>query len=178
MQATQMVGDLLDFTRTRLGGGIPIDRSEVDLGKIVEDVADAILAAHPQSNVQVDVGKRPIGQWDRARISQALTNLLGNAVEHGDSGHAITVSLDSGEEDVVIRVHNRGAIPADQLDGLFSPMKLRALSGKRSGYGPTGNLGLGLYIAERIVNAHGGRIEAESSQTRGTTFTIHLPRSD
>lgn len=179
MRATQMVGDLLDFTRGRLGGGIPIIRAELDLRKVVHEVVNEIMAAHPERKIEADKGKAQIGQWDAARISQALTNLVGNAVEHSAPGTTVRVELDGGEKDVTIMIHNRGtAIPADRLKGIFNPMKLTATPQKPSTHGPTGNLGLGLYIAERIVHAHAGRIEAESSEGGGTTFTVHLPRGD
>jgi phosphoserine phosphatase RsbU/P len=67
-------------------------------------------------------------------------------------------------------------IPGDRLDGLFNPMKTRTGGSAATPGGPTGNLGLGLYIAERIVHAHGGRIDVESAEMEGTTFTVHLPR--
>jgi sigma-B regulation protein RsbU (phosphoserine phosphatase) len=71
-------------------------------------------------------------------------------------------------------VHNRGApIPEDQLDGIFNAMK-QGMAGKSKG--PSANLGLGLYIADQIVHAHKGRIDVESSEERGTTFTVQLPR--
>ncbi len=179
MRATRMVGDLLDFTRSRLGGGIPIDRSEVELGKVVHDVVDEITAVHPERKVEVYAGDEQVGQWDEARIRQALTNLVGNAIEHGAPESTVRVELGGGEKVVSITINNRGTvISADRLDGIFNPMKLSSTSGKTSAYGPTGNLGLGLYIAERIVHAHGGRIEVESSEARGTTFMVHLPRGD
>lgn len=178
MRATQMVGELLDFTRSRLGGGIPIDRAEIDLRRIVQDVVAEIMAARPEGNVEVEAGEGQHGHWDAARMSQALTNLVGNAVEHGATGTAVGVKFRGGDEDVAIMIHNRGAaIPADRLDGIFNPMKLRMTPAKASDHGPSGNLGLGLYIAERIVHAHGGRIEVDSSEPRGTTFTVHLPRA-
>jgi signal transduction histidine kinase len=75
---------------------------------------------------------------------------------------------------VAVAVHNRGDVIApDQLDGIFNPMKVARPEAAR---GPVAGLGLGLYIAERIVSAHDGRIEVESSETAGTTFTVHLPR--
>lgn len=179
LRATQMVGDLLDFTRSRLGGGIPVNRTEINLRRVVHDVVDEIIAAHPERTFEVDTGEDQIGQWDAARISQALTNLVGNAVEHGASGTKVRVELSGGAKDVAIMIHNRGtAISADRLSGIFNPMKFSATPQKLSTHGPTGNLGLGLYIAERIVDAHGGRIEVESSEAGGTTFTVHLPRSN
>jgi signal transduction histidine kinase len=178
-RTTHMVGDLLDFTRSRLGGGIPIDRAEVNLGKIVHDVIDEIMAAHPERKVRFDTREQQPGEWDAARISQALSNLIGNAVEHGTPDTTVKVDLGGDEESVAVTIHNRGAvIPANQLDGIFNPMKARTSARNASALGPTGNMGLGLYIAERIVHAHGGRIDVESSEESGTTFTVHLPRHE
>ena len=173
----QMVGDLLDFTRSRLGGGIPVVRSEVSLGRVVHDVADEVSAAHPGCRIQVDTRGDERGEWDQARLGQALSNLIGNAVQHGAAGTPVTVEIRGEDEQVAIVVHNRGAaIPPDQLNGIFNPMKARESPENAAGRGPTGSLGLGLYIAERIVSAHDGRIEVESSEASGTTFTVYLPR--
>jgi signal transduction histidine kinase len=177
LRTTNMVGDLLDFTRSRLGGGIPTHRTEMNLATVCCEVVDEVMAAHPKHRVQLDAPEDQIGEWDVSRISQALTNLIGNAVEHGSPGDPVTVQLRGDADDVAITIHNRGAvIPADQLDGIFNPMKVKSMPRKASSSGPTGNLGLGLYIAERIVDAHGGRIEVESSEEGGTNFTVHLPR--
>ncbi|HEX2190729.1 MAG TPA: sensor histidine kinase [Longimicrobiaceae bacterium] len=173
----QMVGELLDFTRSRLGGGIPVVREEVNLGRVVRDVADEVSAAHPGCRIQVDTRGEERGEWDQARLSQALSNLIGNAVQHGAEGTSVTVELRGEEEQVAVVVRNRGAaIPPDQLNGIFNPMKARESPVRAEGRGPTGSLGLGLYIAERIVSAHGGHIEVESSEASGTTFTVYLPR--
>lgn len=172
-----MIGDLLDFTRGRLGGGIPVVRAEMNMGKVVHDVVDEIAAAHPLRSIEVDTRTEQRGEWDWARISQVLTNLLGNALQHGSDGTPVTVDLRGDEEEVTIAIHNCGPpIPADKLNGIFNPMKARDKTATAAASGPTGNLGLGLYIAERIVNAHNGRIEVDSSEERGTIFTIHLPR--
>ncbi|MDB4949618.1 MAG: ATP-binding region ATPase domain protein [Gemmatimonadetes bacterium] len=174
-----MVGDLLDFTRSRLGGGIPVARAPVDMGTVVRDVVDESAAAHPHRTLRAEVRGEQHGEWDAARISQALANLVGNALEHGAEGTVVTVESDGGEREVAIRVHNDGPeISADRLDGIFNPMKPRDERASRVATGPSGNLGLGLYIAERIVNAHRGRIEVESSAGGGTTFTVHLPRRE
>lgn len=171
----QMVGALLDFTRSRLGGGIPISRARMNLGKVVHDVVDEIAAAHPDRTIEVDARGALKGEWDSARMSQVLTNLIGNALEHGSNRTAVTVDVHGDEKEVSIAIRNRGAvIPEDQLDGIFNAMKRQGMA--EQGKGPSGNLGLGLYIADQIVHAHNGRIDVESSEERGTTFTVHLPR--
>lgn len=169
-----LVGDLLDFTRSRLGGGIPIKRADVNIGRIVHDVADELRAVYPRRSIEVDARGALEGHWDAARLSQALTNLIGNALEHGAIGSVVTVRIEGDDDRITIAIHNRGEpIPADRLDGLFNPMKV-AEEGRAGG--PSGNLGLGLYIAERIVNTHHGSIDVQSAEAEGTTFTIVLPR--
>ncbi|HUQ47682.1 MAG TPA: sensor histidine kinase [Gemmatimonadaceae bacterium] len=170
-----MIGDLLDFTRSRLGGGIPIERAEMSIEKAVHDVVDEIAAAHPDRVIKIDARGGHKGSWDCERISQVLSNLIGNAVEHGEPGGTIEVTVAGDDKEVTVAVHNLGApIPPEQLNGLFGPMKAKDITG--SAAGPSGNLGLGLYIAERIVSAHGGTMEVDSSKDAGTTFTVHLPR--
>jgi signal transduction histidine kinase len=173
-----LVGDLLDFTRSRLGGGIPVVRAEMNMGKAVHDVVNEMAAAHPLRTIQVDARGEPRGEWDCARISQVLANLIGNALEHGSADTPVTVDMGGGDDELTIAVRNDGpAIPADRLNGIFNPMKPREPVGTAVAAGPTGNLGLGLYIADRIVHAHNGTITVDSSRERGTTFTVHLPRA-
>jgi phosphoserine phosphatase RsbU/P len=88
----------------------------------------------------------------------------------------VNVAVHGDATEVSVAIHNRGpSIPADELDGIFNAMKRRSAGAKTTG--PTSNLGLGLYIADQIVQAHKGRIDVESSEERGTTFTVHLPRN-
>jgi signal transduction histidine kinase len=177
-RSVTMVGDLLDFTRSHLGSGIPVVRAEMDLGKVVREVVEEIAAAHPERPIRVDTRVAQRGRWDAARISQVLGNLIGNAVQHGAEGTPVTISVGGTEQEVCVSVHNRGAvIPPEQLDGIFNPLRTRQAP-RTAARGPTGSLGLGLYIAERIVQAHDGRLDVESSETAGTTFTIHLPRRE
>lgn len=171
-----MVGALLDFTRSRLGGGIPIECAKMNMGKVVHEVVNEISAAHPDRTIEVDARGALIGKWDCARITQVLSNLIVNAIEHGDERSPVNVTVVGDAKDVAIAIHNRGpAIPATELDGIFNAMK-RQSAGAKS-LGPTGNLGLGLYIADQIVQAHKGRIEVESTDSAGTTFTVRLPRT-
>ena len=170
-----MVGDLLDFTRSRLGSGVPIVRKEMDLAKEASHAVEEIAAAHPESILQLNASGDLRGDWDCARISQVLANLLGNAVQHGSAKTMISVTARGEAKEVVLQVHNRGpAIPAPELPGLFSPLK-RLSSGEPAAR-HSGSLGLGLYIAERIVTAHGGSIDVNSSDDAGTFFTVRLPR--
>jgi signal transduction histidine kinase len=170
-----MVGALLDFTRSRLGGGIPISPAKMNMGKVVHDVVDEISAAHPGRTIEIDARGSLKGDWDCARMTQVLTNVISNALEHGSAGTVVAVDVHGDETEVSVAVHNRGpAIQEDQLDGIFNAMKRQGQTGSSSG--PSANLGLGLYIADQIVHAHKGRIDVVSSEEQGTTFTIHLPR--
>jgi len=88
----------------------------------------------------------------------------------------VYVTVAGNDNEVSIAIHNRGPlIPEEQLDGLFNAMKRQGENAPASG--PSGNLGLGLYIADQIVCAHKGRIEVESTDAHGTTFTVFLPRA-
>ena len=172
---SRMVGDLLDFTRSRLGSGVPIVRKTMDLAKETSHAVDEVLASHPASVLKLNTSGDLCGEWDCPRISQVLANLLGNAVQHGSAGTTISVTVRGEASEVVLQVHNRGAtIPASEIAGLFSPFK-RLASGDDAA-GASGSLGLGLYIVERIVSAHGGTIDVKSSDDAGTFFTVRLPR--
>jgi signal transduction histidine kinase len=168
----QMIADLLDFTRSRLGGGIPIVRQRTDLAKAGREAVDEIAGAHPDSLLQFTSVGDAVGDWDAARLGQVLTNLLANAVQHGKARSEIIVTVDGRGEDVELRVHNNGPpIEKSVLEDLFKPLK-RASDAAHD----TSSLGLGLYIAERIVTAHEGKIDVQSSAESGTTFTVRLPR--
>ena len=170
----RMVGDLLDFTRSQLGAGVPIARARMDLAQEAGNAIEEARAAHPETVIELEVAGDTQGEWDSARIGQVLSNLLGNAVCHGSPETPIKVFVRGEGDQVVLQVHNRGpAIPKSDLAGIFSPFK-RLRSGTAAT--ATSSLGLGLYIAERIVAAHGGTIAVTSSKADGTTVTARLPR--
>ena len=176
-RTVRMVGDLLDFTRGRLGGGIPIERAEASIGKVVHDVVDEIVAADPERKFNIETRGEERGEWDCERISQALSNVISNAVQHGTRDGVVTVRVDGTADDVMVSVHNHGTpIPRDRLNAIFNPLKSRGKVMEASAGGPQGSLGLGLYIAEQIVRAHRGSIRLTSSASAGTTFTVCLPR--
>jgi len=115
--------------------------------------------------IKVDARGALQGEWDCPRINQVLTNLMGNALEHGSDRTTVTVTVQGDDREVTIAVHNLGAaIPTDQFDGIFNAMKRQQTLGDAAASGPSGNLGLGLYIADRIVHAHKGRIDVESAR--------------
>jgi signal transduction histidine kinase len=175
-RSARAVGVLLDFTRSRLGEGIPIDRVDASMGALVQDVAAKIAAAHPERRFSVKADREERGEWDVERISQALTNLIENAVQHGTAGTPVTVHVNGGEHDVLVSVHNRGTpIRRDRLDTMFDLCRPASVEGT-SPEDPQDGMGLGLYIAERIVRAHGGNITVKSSDVHGNTFTVCLPR--
>ena len=174
---SRMVGDLLDFTRSRLGSHIPIVREEMDMAIVARHAVEEISGAQPETVIQLNTSGNLLGEWDAARIGQVLSNLLTNAVEYGTARAPVSVTVTGNAKDVVLRVHNSGtAIPASDLPGLFNPLK--RLAAGDAAASESSNLGLGLYVAERIVSAHGGTIDVESSNESGTSFTLRFPRFD
>jgi signal transduction histidine kinase len=169
-----MVEDLLDFTRTRFGDSIPIVREAADLRKILTEVAAETGASYPDNSVRVETSGDLRGQWDSARLAQALTNLVSNAVQHGSADTPIQLRARGLSDEVHVSIHNEGPfIPRDRIARLFDAMTRARSDGARD----KRHLGLGLYIVEKIVSAHGGSIEVASTQGAGTTFMVRLPRS-
>jgi hypothetical protein len=172
----QMISDLLDFTRSRLGGGMPIEPHSVDLREVVEAVADEVTTSHPERPVHIDVSGDLHGNWDPRRIGQALSNLLGNAVHHGKPETSIDLLARGDDVEISLAVHNEGApIPQERRTSIFDPLSAPVDRERLHAHDPD-HLGLGLYITREIVRSHHGRIDLDSSAERGTTFTIHLPR--
>jgi len=169
----RMVNQLLDLTRARLAGGMPIKRKPVDLVAVITAVLDEIATSNPGVTFQNDLPFEMRGEWDGDQLAQVASNLLGNAVEHGDPSRAIGVTLLDGGDTAIFGVHSYGSpIPEDMLLLLFDPFRRGSppSSAKRKG------LGLGLYITREIVKAHGGEVGVTSSAEDGTTFTVTLPR--
>jgi signal transduction histidine kinase len=118
----EMVGDLLDFTRTQLGSGVPIVRAPMDLARMVRNAVDEVGAANPERSFEMSTTGNVAGEWDEARMSQALTNLLANAAQHGAAKWPISVHLRGEPDHVEIVVHNFGkVIPPSEIFGIFSP---------------------------------------------------------
>lgn len=170
----RMVDDLLDLTRTRLGSGIPIAPERMDLKALAEEIVAELQAFHPQRAVAFRADGDLEGSWDRDRLAQVLSNLLGNALQYGAPARPITVSARGDGDEVAIEVHNQGRpISPSMLTNIFEPMVREA--GRGDGK-PSTSLGLGLYIAREIVLAHGGTVSVKSAALEGTTFCVRLPR--
>src|SRR5436189_1970942 len=169
----QMVVDLLDFTRTRFGDSIPVVRVATDMRNIVHEVTAEVSASYPATRIRLETSGDLRGSWDADRLTQALINLIANAVQHGFEKSPVVVTARGLESEVEIAVQNDGpVIPPDEVGQLFRPMKhSRGNSGRDRRH-----LGLGLYIVDKIIEAHGGSIDVASSKSDGTRFTLHLPR--
>ena len=167
----RLIRDLLDFTRVRLGGGIPVSRQWVDLATVCHKLADEIQVQQPARVVDIQLDGDLGGQWDSDRLSQVVQNLLVNAVKHGGPAGPVTLRARANGSGVVLEVHNGGPpIPEPVRKHLFEPFHPGG-NGRQGG-----SVGLGLFIVKSIVVAHGGTVEVRSEEGEGTTFRVWLPR--
>jgi PAS domain S-box-containing protein len=168
-----MVDQLLDLTRSRLAGGIPIEKRLIGLRTVVSGAIEELQLAHRERNIRFEEGGEMDGFWDADRLAQVVSNLVGNAIEHGDQARPVTVRLsDAGDDAVRLTVHSFGPpIPADVLPVIFDPYRRHAAPNEKSK-----GLGLGLFITQQIVAAHGGRLDCRSTEEEGTTLTVILPK--
>lgn len=170
----RMVDDLLDLTRTRLGSGIPLAPHPMDLDDLCREVLAELQAFHPDRRFELHSEGDLRGVWDSDRLAQVLSNLVGNALQHGTQNGPIGVSASVEAQEVVIDVHNEGpTIPRALLSNIFEPMVRTTDGGDAKG---STSLGLGLHIAREIVLAHGGTVKVTSTDRGGTTFSVRLPR--
>lgn len=171
--AQRLIDQLLDLTRSRLGGGIPIDPTRFDMHDICRQVIDETEMMHPDRPLRVDIRGDLTGVWDSDRIYQLLANLIGNAVQHGEPRSSIELRIEGGETEVVIEVANRGEpIPAAMLPVVFEAFR----QGRMDNPSRTHGLGLGLFITQQVVRSHGGSIAVTSSKSAGTIVRVRLPR--
>ncbi|MBM7112346.1 hybrid sensor histidine kinase/response regulator [Archangium primigenium] len=165
-----MVSDLLDFTRGRLGGGLPLARASVDLVLLGREVLEEFSLTHPGGRVVLEGPGACLGDWDGPRLRQVLCNLVGNALRHARVDTAVRVRVSHAGSEALLEVHNEGEpIPESLLPVLFEPFR-RGVSSFR----PAGSLGLGLYIVRQVVDGHGGHVEVRTGEV-GTTFLVRLP---
>jgi signal transduction histidine kinase len=175
MHSTQrmerMIGDLLDLTRARLGGSMPLKRRPADLRQVSEEALLEIGAGHPEAVLRFQASGDLRGEWDADRLAQVVSNLVGNAIQHG-GGTPVSLTGQEQGDWVTLAVHNGGPpIPPEVLPFVFEPLA-RGRAERASG-----SIGLGLFIARAIVSAHGGDIEVSSSTDAGTMFRVKLPKA-
>jgi PAS domain S-box-containing protein len=168
----RMIVDVLDFTRGRLGGGIPVDIKPASFGDACRDAVTELRMVHPTRRIDLETEGDLVGWWDTGRVQQVVSNLVGNALEHG--ADPVEVRATGAADEVVLEIRNANLgppVPAELLPLLFEPFR----RGRQAV--DSGGLGLGLYIVSEIVRAHGGTITVTSSAESGTTFTSRWARN-
>ncbi|QSQ22197.1 PAS domain-containing protein [Pyxidicoccus parkwayensis] len=164
---------LLDFTRTRLVGGVAIEPRSMDLKDLAAKVAHEFRVAFPQRLVEVEHKGNTQGTWDPDRLGQVASNLVENALKYSPAETPVHLAVRGVRNKVVLEVRNAGRpIPDNLLPHLFEPFR----RGPQTARTLKMSYGLGLYIVREIVQAHGGTIEVSSSEGEGTAFTVTLPR--
>lgn len=170
---SHMIGETLDLTRSRLGSGIPISLAPADLNDICRHVIGELRVEHPHRVLELSPAFDARGEFDASRAAQVISNLVSNALRHGDASSPVGITLRNDDEHVTVATHNFGAaIPDEVRETIFDPFRRATQLDEPSG---AEGLGLGLYIAREILSAHGGSISLESD-ANGTTFTTRWPR--
>lgn len=182
----QLISDLIDFSASGLGRAMPLNRGPVDLKELCREVIDSCRTAHPRRVLRLHSDGDVHGVWDAGRIRQVVSNLVGNAIQHGSPEGPIDLSITSKGTSsagtgprgstVVLSVHNEGApIPPNLLPTIFDPL-VRYPTRESAEQRKPGSIGLGLYIVREIVVAKGGALTVASTAEEGTTFTVRIPR--
>ena len=174
---SSMVEDLIGYTRTQLGAGMPIVLHRADVKEILQAAAADASASYPDTRFEIDTAGELSGQFDAVRLHQLFTNLLVNAAQYGARGSAVQLEAVGSLGFVTVHVTNDGPVISDLAkESIFSPLvQLDADDGAVAR--PRTSLGLGLYIAREIAVAHGGAISVSSSAADGTTFSVQLSRA-
>ncbi|MDB5797617.1 MAG: putative two-component sensor histidine kinase [Paucimonas sp.] len=171
-----MVNDLLLYSRSQLGTGMPIVRRQTDVLELCKAAVDEVCAAHEVCEIELTSSGELTGEFDGPRLQQVISNLLTNAVQYRSKDHSVTISASGQPDKIVLQVRNQGpVIPDDSLQAIFNPLVQLSGGGQEEGR-PSTSLGLGLFIAREITEAHKGTITAQSSKSSGTLFTVSLPK--
>ncbi|MBA2674379.1 sensor histidine kinase [Ramlibacter sp.] len=171
-----MIHDLLDYTRTQLGKGMPVAPKACSLTVLCRDLVEEVQSAHPQRQLVADVPDGLAAMVDDSRLRQALSNLLNNAVQHGDPTGPISLAARVAGEEVTLQVRNFGEpIPPESLQVIFDPLVQLSPGSVAKLKVPSTNLGLGLFIAREVALGHKGTLEVASDSENGTVFTMRLP---
>ena len=173
LSMSQMVRDLLEYTRSNLGAGIPLELQAANLAQIVRASLAEVQGGYPHRSFRIETEDDLMIHVDAPRMQQAITNLLINAVQHGNSTAPVELVARQAGDATVLQVRNKGVrIPPDVLQAIFDP----AVQFEAASRNPrrSASLGLGLFIAREIAQGHGGTLDAESSDDE-TAFTIRIP---
>jgi PAS domain S-box-containing protein len=167
----RLITDLRELVQVE-GGRLVLRREPVDLAEVSREAITRARAQGTHHVLRIEAPRLPIiGAWDRDRLGQVLDNVIGNAIKYSPQGGEIAIRVEATDDEGRVRIEDHGiGIAADVLPRLFE----RFYQGQDPGVS-TG-LGLGLYIARMLVEAHGGHIRAESEPGQGSTFVISLPR--
>jgi signal transduction histidine kinase len=172
-RSLSMIETLLDFSESRFKGALSTRPVAAPLADVAARVVEELRAAHPERLILLDIRSRALFPIDPVRMEQALSNLVANALIHGDPRTSVAVMVDVAEAEALLAVKNRGpVIPEARISSLFEPFT----QGTAADSDRPRGLGLGLYIVRHIVAGHGGTISVESSEEGGTTFIVRLPR--
>ncbi len=172
----RMISDLLDYTRTRLGAGMPVSPTLTDLSMLGRELFSEFETAHPSRQIRFSAENGVRGNWDKDRLRQAISNLLGNAIQHSPEDALVELKVFGKMSDAIVTVSNGGPpIPPGELAKIFDPL-VRGSSAEYPKTNRPGSIGLGLYIARAIAESHGGSLNVTSTVEEGTSFTMRLPR--
>jgi len=175
-QMNRLINNLLDFTRTHLGQALPVKRVEIDIAPICQRVVEELATAYPDRTIELRCSECLRGSFDETRIGEMLSNLIANAIEHGDPATPITVPVSQQADHIVFQVHNEGTpIPEAALPTIFDPIPLPRKEEDKKPQSEFSHLGIGSFIVKKIVEAHSGTISASSTAVSGTTFVVSLP---
>jgi signal transduction histidine kinase len=164
-----LIDNVLDFARGRLGDGLTLNRASVNLEPVIRQVVAELQAGSPTHRIDVMVDVKLPVNCDAVRISQLLSNLLGNALTYGDPSQPVLVCAETGLQQFELSVANAGKpIAKAAMEKLFLPFSRGAGQSGQQG------LGLGLYIASEIARAHDGMLTATSTPSE-TRFVFRMP---
>lgn len=173
---SRLINDLIDFTRTHLGPGIPVKVKQANFIRVCREVVDEMRTFHPEQLIELTAPANVDAIFDDSRIAQVLSNLIGNAIQYCADASPVLIAAQVEGPDVIVTVNNRGPIIAPgEMAALFDPfVRIAATPGR--GPSERSSLGIGLFISRQIAQAHGGDLKVISTEQCGTTFTLTIPR--
>jgi two-component system, sensor histidine kinase and response regulator len=172
LRMARMVDQLLNLARLQ-GGRLQLQPRSTEFATLCKSVVEEFATHKDAGQIVLRSEGDSTGRWDVDLMWQAISNLISNALHHGEAGGEIVVNVDAREAGrITLTVTNRGTIAADVVPQLFKAFGSNGINGR-----PREGLGLGLHIVREIVHMHGGEVAVESDEARGTVVTVELPRT-